>query len=46
MVGMRNRLVHEYFDIRLDVVWQTVHEDLPGLIAQIEPLFPPDEPTA
>ena len=24
IVGMHNRLVHEYFDINFDVVWQTV----------------------
>ena len=36
IVGMRNRLAHAYFDINLDVVWNTVREDLPGLIAQLE----------
>ncbi len=41
-LGMRNRLVHEYFAIRLDVVWQTIQEDIPDLIDQIEPLIPPD----
>jgi len=41
---MRNRLVHEYFDIRLDVVWQTAQEDIPNLIKQVEPLIPPDSP--
>lgn len=28
----RDRLVHHYFDIDLDVLWQTVTEDLPALI--------------
>ena len=41
IIGMRNRLVHGYFAIRLDRVWQTVQEDLPPLIAQLEPLVPP-----
>jgi uncharacterized protein with HEPN domain len=27
---MRDRLVHHYFDINLDVLWQTISEDLPG----------------
>ena len=36
IVGMRNRLVHAYFDINLDVVWNTVRDDLPGLIDQLE----------
>jgi len=35
ITGMRNRLIHAYFDVNLDVVWQTVTEDLPGLVAQL-----------
>ena len=38
---MRNRLVHAYFDINLDIVWQTVQQDLPMLIAQLESAVPP-----
>jgi uncharacterized protein with HEPN domain len=29
----RDRLVHHYFDIDLDVLWRTVTEDLPALLA-------------
>lgn len=36
LIGMRNRLIHAYFDINLDVVWQTVTEDIPTLIAALE----------
>lgn len=42
MVGMRNRLIHEYFQVDLARVWETVQDDLPNLIALIEPLVPPD----
>lgn len=35
-VRMRNRLIHAYFDINLDRVWETVQSDLPPLIAQLE----------
>lgn len=41
IAGMRNKLIHEYFRIDLPTVWQTVHEDLPPLIAQLERLVPP-----
>ena len=41
IVGMRNRLVHGYFDINLDIVWKTVQEDLPALIAVLEKAIPP-----
>ena len=33
---MRNRLVHVYFDIDLDRVWDTLLEDLPKLTADLE----------
>ncbi|MDW8317052.1 MAG: DUF86 domain-containing protein [Anaerolineae bacterium] len=32
IIGMRHRLVHAYFDINLDVLWQTVQQDLPPLV--------------
>lgn len=32
MKGMRNRLAHGYFDINLDVVWETVSNALPSLL--------------
>ena len=40
--GMRNRLAHAYFDINLDTVWQTVVEDLPGLIRLLESVISTD----
>ncbi|MHC4441686.1 MAG: HepT-like ribonuclease domain-containing protein [Planctomycetota bacterium] len=36
IVGMRNRLIHAYFDIDLDRVWDTITDDLPPLIAELE----------
>lgn len=40
IVGMRNHLVHAYFDIDLESVWLTVQNDLPTLVSQIKPLIP------
>ncbi len=34
--GMRNRLVHEYDDIDLDTVWETLQKNLPILIVELE----------
>lgn len=31
MMGMRNKMVHEYFGIDLIILWQTVKEDIPPL---------------
>lgn len=44
MVGMRDRLTHGYFDVNLDIVWETVTQDLPGLIGSLEKLLLPGEP--
>jgi len=36
IVGMRNRLIHAYDDINLDLLWQTVTRNLPPLIEVLE----------
>lgn len=36
--GMRNRIVHEYFGLDLEIIWQVIQHDLPGLEARIRPL--------
>lgn len=35
MRGMRNRLAHGYFDINLEIVWETVKQALPILETQL-----------
>ena len=40
IVGMRNRLEHAYFSIDADRVWDTVHDDLPQLIIELERVVP------
>lgn len=42
IIAMRNRLVHAYFEINLELVWRTVRHDLPDLIARLGPLVPPE----
>ena len=41
IISMRNRLVHAYYDINLDIVWNTVQEDLPPLIERLEVVLAP-----
>ena len=36
VIGMRNRLIHGYDVIDLDVLWQTVTDDLPPLIENLQ----------
>ena len=35
IVGMRHRLVHVYFDVDLDLVWEVLARDLPRLIPSL-----------
>ena len=35
-VKMRNKLIHDYDEIKLEVVWQTVKKDLPIMEKQIK----------
>ena len=39
IVAMRNRLIHVYFDINVDIVWQTVIDDLPALESKLQALL-------
>jgi uncharacterized protein with HEPN domain len=39
ITGLRHRLIHDYDDVRLDLVWRVVIEHLEPLIADLEPLI-------
>ncbi len=39
MIGMRNVIIHEYDDVDLVIVWETVHNDLPPLIDALEKIL-------
>ncbi|MDO9580893.1 MAG: DUF86 domain-containing protein [Bacteroidales bacterium] len=39
VIGMRNRLIHVYFDIDYNIIWQTVKENLPPLIEQLQSIL-------
>jgi len=43
VIGMRNRLIHAYFDINLDILWATVQDSLPSLIQALESALAEDE---
>jgi uncharacterized protein with HEPN domain len=32
MIGMRNRLVHAYFDVDFDILWSTATEEIPPIL--------------
>lgn len=39
IIGMRNILVHGYFDVDTDIVWETATRDMPALKPAIERLL-------
>ena len=39
MRDMPNLVVHEYFGVDTDIVWKTVREDIPALIAALEEIL-------
>jgi len=38
--GMRNRIVHKYFDVDLDIIWDTAQNDIIPLIEKLEKILP------
>ena len=42
MAATRDRLIHGYFSVDLDIVWQIVSHDLPPVVAALE-VIAPDE---
>ena len=36
IIGLRNRLVHGYYDINLDILWQIIQNDLPPLTERLK----------
>ena len=40
IAGIRDKLIHNYDNVKLDVVWNVVSKEIPKLIEQLEPLLP------
>ncbi|MDA8162402.1 MAG: DUF86 domain-containing protein [Desulfobacteraceae bacterium] len=40
IISMRNRLIHAYYEIDLDILWKTVIEDIPPLLKELEQINP------
>ena len=42
IIGMRNKVVHDYLGIDEDIVWEVATKDLPRLVEALEPIVPSD----
>jgi uncharacterized protein with HEPN domain len=36
MSGVRDKLIHDYFGVNFDIVWEIVRDQLPALAEQVE----------
>ena len=43
MKGTRNRIIHEYDSIELDIIWDIIQKDLPPLVSELEKIVPADK---
>lgn len=39
MTGMRNKIIHEYFNVNYSIVWDTIKDDLPQLRRALKQLL-------
>ncbi|NJR61017.1 MAG: DUF86 domain-containing protein [Cyanobacteria bacterium CRU_2_1] len=43
LAGLRDRLVHDYRNIDLDILWDVVSVEIPALLVSLDPLLPKQE---
>ena len=43
IIGTRNRLVHAYFNVDLDVLWEIIKNDLPPLVVELQKIIDESE---
>lgn len=39
MKGTRNKIIHEYDSIELDIIWDIIEQDLPSLVSELEKII-------
>ena len=43
IVGMRNQLIHGYAQVDLDILWQTIKDDIPPLVTELQKIIDESE---
>ena len=39
MAGMRDKLIHDYFGVNLQTIWNTVKKDIPNLRPKVKQVY-------
>ena len=39
MTGLRDKLIHEYFGVDLEIIWQLIKDELPGVLPPIQEML-------
>jgi uncharacterized protein with HEPN domain len=39
IIGMRNRIIHAYFEVNFDILWETVTDRIPELIEHLDDML-------
>ena len=42
IAGMRDKIIHHYFGLNLEIIWAVVEKELPALLENITRMIPPD----
>lgn len=42
IAGMRDKIIHHYFGLNLEIIWAVVEKELPALLKNITRMIPPD----
>ncbi len=43
IIGLRNRVIHAYFEVNLDILWEAVTNDIPSLVVELEKILAENE---
>ena len=46
MAGARDKLIHDYFGVDIDAVWETVKQDIPALAVKVSEIIKELEPNS
>ncbi len=42
IIGMRQKVVHDYMNVDEDIVWDTARSEVPSLVERLAAILPPD----